>query len=226
VDVIGNSIEVRIQGFTIRAPATSAEPVVQGSLFLGASTFAPTLTLVGNTIERVGDGPPAPGAIGVDARTQSAVKLVAVANRVRGHALGIHCKDRCELTNNVVSGNGDGVRLDFSSGTQATMRFAHNTIASNSGTGVVCVSASTPFRLKSSIVWGNGSAGACLGDDASIVQSDAGVPDPLLTSDGHLGPGSPCIDRAPAPSPPVAFDIDLEPRPAGSAYDCGADEVH
>ena len=47
--------------------------------------------------------------------------------------------------------------------------------------------------------------------------------DPLLTFDGHILAGSPCVDYVPTSS--ATEDFEGDPRPTGSGYDCGADEL-
>ena len=47
--------------------------------------------------------------------------------------------------------------------------------------------------------------------------------DPLLDGQGHLRPGSPCLDQGDDSAAP-ALDIDIELRPQGSGSDMGADE--
>lgn len=47
--------------------------------------------------------------------------------------------------------------------------------------------------------------------------------DPLMTPDGHLKAGSPCIDTGTSVGAPIR-DMDGESRPSGAGYDMGADE--
>jgi hypothetical protein len=106
------------------------------------------------------------------------------------------------------------------------------TMTANSRGGLLS-SASSP-KITNCIIWDNGVQEIYLdsGGTAMIVCSDVEGgwsgkgnidSDPLLTADGHLQAGSPCIDAAISAGAP-SVDIDGELRPFADAIDIGADE--
>jgi len=149
------------------------------------------------------------------------------------------------LTNNIVAGNqasqyGSGVAIAGDS----TGTLAHNTIADNQlGDGVgVYANVNGDVTLLSNIIAGHttgivngGGAGSSVGADYTLFEANttnygAGVvsTNPVagpaaLLADYHIGSGSGAIDQAPVLSW-VTWDIDLDPRPIGPAWDVGADE--
>jgi hypothetical protein len=95
------------------------------------------------------------------------------------------------------------------------------------------------LTIVNSIIWGNvADQGVAIHDDAisltsieysntdmfGVAGTDGNIDaDPLLDAQGHLRPGSPCVDRGDDASAPET-DIDGETRPQGFGGDMGADE--
>ncbi|MBN1131051.1 MAG: hypothetical protein JXA71_18830, partial [Chitinispirillaceae bacterium] len=61
-----------------------------------------------------------------------------------------------------------------------------------------------------------------LGNDLHGISAD---PQFVSSSDFHLRPGSPCIDRGAILEEPYTIDLDGEKRPQGTSFDLGAFEV-
>jgi hypothetical protein len=145
--------------------------------------------------------------------------------QVEGNDTGIKTASAAfDITNTIVAGNtgsAGGVTLGTFAGT-GPKTFAFNTVTANSGIGVFCATG-TNYPLANSIVSGNGATQAtgCSFTDACATTCS---PATMLTSNYHLQPSSvACIDKVASGFP--ADDIDGDPRPQGSAADCGADEV-
>jgi len=101
--------------------------------------------------------------------------------------------------------------------------------------GVFCENAGVVVEGNYIVDNGLGATGvqlsaACeVADNLVGTPSDGGRADPVTLGflpggDYHLAAGAVCIDYVAADGG-VTEDIDGEPRPAGAAYDCGADEV-
>jgi hypothetical protein len=138
-----------------------------------------------------------------------------------------------EITNTIIAANSavstqgcgawGGVCIRGTVPIGAPSTFQNDTVASNAGPGVACMS-SQP--IGGSIVYGN----ATLDNSGCAITTCCGPGDPLLDpTTYHLLAGSPCIDKLDPASAP-AVDIDDQPRPqapAGTSMpksDCGADE--
>jgi hypothetical protein len=109
-----------------------------------------------------------------------------------------------------------------------SLELRHSTVANNAGVGVDNAAGGTVVSIAHSILYGNG------GDDllndptpcAGVTWSDIGTvdctsagnnlqADPLLTTDYHLGSGSPCLEHGPDPlsyTGVPCFDLDGGPR--------------
>jgi len=129
-----------------------------------------------------------------------------------------------DITNTIVEGNSTGNAVTLRASTSPGPKtFAFNTVAGNTGAGVVCESG-TGYVIQNSIVTGNGAgqvSSDCVFTDAC---ADCSATNPTLTSKFHLpSDTTACIDKATGSSP--ADDIDGDARPQGPASDCGADEV-
>jgi hypothetical protein len=61
-----------------------------------------------------------------------------------------------------------------------------------------------------------------LGNDIHGISAD---PQFVSSTDFHLRPGSPCVDRGAILNEPYAIDIDGEKRPQGLSFDLGAFEI-
>jgi hypothetical protein len=137
-----------------------------------------------------------------------------------------------EITNTIIAANSavstqgcgawGGVCIRGTVPTGAPSLFQNDTVASNAGPGVACMSAQT---IGGSIVSGNGT----LDNSGCTVVTCCASGDPLLDPTTYkLKAGSPCIDQLDPASAPLV-DIDDQPRPqapAGTAMpksDCGAD---
>lgn len=155
-----------------------------------------------------------------------------------------------DITNCVIAGNGGpqtsfgGVRFDQIN--NGTRRFEFNTIADNgamdgTSVGVVCTLVAQAVAFSSNIVYGNQVGGTRTqvgGANCNWTYSDIGPDtvsgtgnvnaDPLFVNPAqnnfHLQPTSPAKDKA-DPNATVHVDIDGDPRPQGSGYDMGADEI-
>jgi hypothetical protein len=162
---------------------------------------------------------------------------------------------RYDLTNNVISGNGDpsslfgGVLINQISAPDggAGHVFAFNTVAGNeapraAATGVLCGIIAQPLALTSSIVVDN--AGAAQVDGTNCVWSYSDVfpgdlapaaagtgnrsVDPLFVDPVHHNfhlQVASPVRDAADPAATLAVDIDGEPRPQGAGRDMGADEI-
>ncbi len=151
---------------------------------------------------------------------------------------GIYCRDsnpfitNCTISGNYARGPGGGIACRDGSPT-----ITNCTISGNSaeiGGAIFCWSYRS-LIINNSIIWGNAppeiyTGGLSINVTYTDIQGgwegegniDA---DPLLTLDGHLQAGSPCIDVG---DPNADFtsqvDIDGEPRIKGTYVDMGADE--
>ncbi len=170
---------------------------------------------------------------------------------------GVYCRNdsgltltNCMINANSASIAGGGLYCLDDSGPTLTSCTMYGNSAHLAGGGVYCISSSSATLLNC-IAWANspdeifefGNA-----SDTGVRYSNirGGWPgegnvnwDSLLTPDGHLTTGSPCIDEGneavlPADtadldgdgdfSEIVPFDIDFDPRVLGSTVDIGADE--
>jgi len=114
---------------------------------------------------------------------------------------------------------------------------ANDTIAENATSGVSCSDTSnnaTRPRLSGLLFWHNGTSpnffdlvGSC-SQTACCVDSQMARIDPMFVNSAagnyHLQSMSMCLATVPASLSPPPYDIDGDPRPAGAASDCGADE--
>ena len=151
------------------------------------------------------------------------------------------------FADNIVSNSGGGLSINGSSA-----QLLHNTIARNSGgdgSGIMIIqSFFGPYSVVDltntilvdhevgiSVTGGNTvTVNAILWDSTPITVSKSitaiinleneHIGDPVFSSDGyHLSVGSEAIDRG--VDSEILMDIDGELRPAGTAYDLGADEL-
>lgn len=145
--------------------------------------------------------------------------------KVLGNTSGISLAGAAfDITNTIVGGNLTGNAVTLRAFTGAGPKtFAFNTVADNTGAGVVCASG-TSYEIVNSIVTGNGAgqvSSDCVFKDKCATECSGA--NPPLTTTYHLQSGSACIDKAMGDLPTV--DIDGDSRPQGQAGDCGADEL-
>jgi parallel beta-helix repeat protein len=159
---------------------------------------------------------------------------------VSQNAQGVNCwYADIEITNCFISGNNDGGGVYVAYGSEATI--TNCTIYGNSppqwytyrAGGIYCEYDATA-KVSNCILWANWPEQVKTeGDELTVAYSDVqggyegqanmDAP-PLLTPDGHLQAGSPCIDvgkRRP-PYPPQDFDGEI--RGAGRGTDMGCDQ--
>jgi hypothetical protein len=149
---------------------------------------------------------------------------------------------RFQVVNNFIVRNG-GSRAGFGgvslavAGLPSPQVFEFNTVADNqsASTGVRGVSCAVGAVFGNNIVYGGGGgpavSGSCRWQYSNIeggavgpnLDVDPGFVDPER-NDYHLGPNSPC-EGAADPASAVHWDIDRDPRPAGTGPDIGADEL-
>jgi hypothetical protein len=114
------------------------------------------------------------------------------------------------LVNNTIADNGSGVEAQW----HADVTLTNNLIAGHA-TGLNTM---TPFTgtitADHNLFWNT---------SEPITGTGAILEDPLLTTDYHLGEGSPAIDAGLA-IPWLKVDLEGAPRPQGSSYDIGAYE--
>jgi hypothetical protein len=170
-----------------------------------------------------------------------------VANRDGGV---IVTNSKFVIVGNMFLDNGDpdspNAAVTISTATDATNLLEFNTIANNATTagivtaGVDC-KAGAGFTASHNIIWnnaigGNANTAAQIANNCMHVYSDIGPmavtgtgnsnDDPFLSSDGHLGPGSPALQKVELGtdlSGLASRDIDGDPRVAPA--DIGADQV-
>jgi hypothetical protein len=131
------------------------------------------------------------------------------------------------VTNSFIVGNANG-GAGVTFGASATGKgsgFMHNTVASNTGGGIVCTAATT---IANTIVSGNtpmDTSGAC-----TLSGSTTSAPNFMSVGDFHLAGRTAanlacCIDQI--ASSPVDHDVDgrARPQPANGKWDVGAHEV-
>jgi len=156
------------------------------------------------------------------------------------NAQGVNCwYADIKITNCFISGNNDGGGVYVAYGSEATI--TNCTIYGNSpeqwytyrAGGIYCEYDATA-NVSNCIIWANWPEQAKTeGDELTVTYSDVqggfdgyGNMDapPLLTPDGHLQAGSPCIDTGKRRPPYPAHDFDGEIRGAGRGTDMGSDE--
>ena len=135
-----------------------------------------------------------------------------------------------DISNSIIAGNGpatfnavtpwSGLYLGAVP-TGAVSRFVNNTVAENTGVGMVC--ASTPQTRSGIILWHNGVPDAV--PACGVTPCCGGAVNPMLSVDYHLTAASTsCFDKLP-PTMSTPYDVDGEARPStGTLSDCGADE--
>jgi len=159
--------------------------------------------------------------------------------------LGITCTSaNINVANSIVRQNlsQGGIYIEFGS----VLNVANSTIINNArgtdyyiyypdGGGITCDYSSTA-QITNSIIWGNRPAQIADATRFKVNYTDiqgglanvsgTGIIDmpPLLTADGHLMLGSPCVDAGDPMPRYVGYDIDGEPRQFGRRVDLGADE--
>jgi outer membrane protein assembly factor BamB len=168
------------------------------------------------------------------------INCVITSNYADLFGAGIFCSSigspmivNCAVTNN--SGRrSTGTAIFFEGPTSPTV--INSTITQNTIGGIFCGEGDGSITITNSIVWGNADREISGYEplNATVTHSNVrggweGIgnidADPLLTPDGHLGAGSPCIDTAdPTTDVTGRVDIDGEPRLTGARVDMGADE--
>lgn len=201
------------------------------SCFNVANPIISNNIISGNTAPNPGgDG----GGIGVYASSPVISNNTIKDNFANSAGGGIVCSNAASpvISNNVINGNyaeyGGGLSCD-SSATIVNNTIAGNTAASDGG-GIYSFSSVVIFN---SIIWGNtgGSLYGCVATYSDIQGGGAGTgniaADPLFvnaaTSDYHLQPSSPCINKGTATGAP-GTDKDGISRPQDVGFDIGAYE--
>ena len=145
----------------------------------------------------------------------------------------------CAFLGNVVGPQGNnpygaGVYVFNSSPTVSNCTFSGNSAVAGAGGGMFVDGASSP-TVTNCVLWGNSDGGGM--DEFAQIHVAAGTPvvtysciqgcttfcadpgnrnisdDPLLTADGHLSPGSPCIDAGDTTVLPAGLYVDLDSKP-------------
>lgn len=134
----------------------------------------------------------------------------------------------CIFSDNFANHTGGGIFVLYKSSPTIT----NCTITGNSARyvgGIWASSDSTPSIINS-VLWGNGNdLSGCTATYSNIEDGDAGMgnisSDPLLTTDFHLQPNSPCINMGTnsAPNLPTT-DFEGDNRIINGTVDMGADE--
>jgi hypothetical protein len=133
-----------------------------------------------------------------------------------------------DISNSVFDGNGPGSVGASSFGgaylggapAAGPARFWYNTVVNNGAGGVVCASSSQPLT---GLLFYNNTVGDTVNCSAPTF-SKSGNPLFNTSQPYQLTAASPCTDAAGSSCPPD--DIYGDPRPIGSACDCGADEYN
>lgn len=172
----------------------------------------------------------------------NAEQITLEQNSITRNERGLSCSSgECEIRSSVISLNSDAGGMVFTNHSSATV--INCTVYGNSGHqsrdvgfagGGITSDESSSVAVSSSILWANVPGqvatlplttvtysdvqGGLVAGDGNIDQ------DPLLTPDGHLRTGSPCIGRGRPTSSRSGQDIDGESRFIGRIVDMGADE--
>jgi len=162
-------------------------------------------------------------------------------NRARRSGGGMYnAESSAILTNCILSGNSANFGGGMENNRRSTLRLANCTCignrASTCGGGMTCTSESSAILVNTTL-WADGPDEICLMGGfiaASYCNVQGGWPDagnidadPMLTPDGHLQAGSPCVNSG---EPHMASDvwpptdIDGESRVLEGRVDIGADE--
>jgi hypothetical protein len=124
-----------------------------------------------------------------------------------------------DIANTVIASNGgsaySGVTLGAYTGS-GVKRFWFNTVVNNGVVGVVC---GASYTLTGVLINGNGIANF---SSNCVTDATTSTAAPIFGTNYHLTATSPCVNAGGATCPPD--DIDGDPRPIGTACDCGADE--
>ena len=124
-----------------------------------------------------------------------------------------------DIANTVIASNGgsaySGVTLGAYTGS-GVKRFWFNTVVNNGVVGVVC---GASYTLTGVLTNGNGTANF---SSNCVTDATTSTAAPIFGTNYHLTATSPCVNAGGATCPPD--DIDGDPRPIGTACDCGADE--
>jgi outer membrane protein assembly factor BamB len=216
----GNSV---LDGFTITNGLTSS---TGGGI--SCSRSSPTITNCTIRNNSAGDW----GGGIYCYRSSPTINNCKISSNSGDDAGGIFCSHSSPVITNCTITENRGSGIDCWPGGSLTI--ANCTIAENTGYGISCWKIS--LTISNSILWDNRYSEIREGDtiDMSVTYSniqdgwegEGNIDiDPLLTPDGHLQAGSPCID---AGDPNVIFtgqvDIDGEPRITGTRVDMGSDE--
>jgi len=220
-----------------------------GGIFCDNSS--PTIiscTITGNTGGNIGgDG----GGISCgNSSSPTITNCIITGNTASGDGGGIYCYKSnpmitsCIITGNTASGHdspggyGGGIYCYESNPMITSCTIAGNTASGYNGCGggISCGSSSRP-KISNSIFWNNtAQTKAEIYGGADVTYSDVqggylGYGNinaaPLLTGDGHLQAGSPCINAGDPDflTEPGQVDVDGQPRIMGGRIDIGADEV-
>ena len=213
--------------------------IISDNSSYGVSCYESSPTITDCTISRnscrMGEG----GGVYLGRSNNSTIANCTISGNSANYGGGIFCRGstgleitNCTIFGNFASWNGGGVYCSYSSPRIVNCTITDN-MAGRHGSGIY-LSMSGP-RIMNSILWNAGPEEIYAESWVPVLEycdirggwSGAGGnnidADPLLTQDGHLRLGSPCIDRCPSGT---ASDMDGETRPfpmAGS-YDIGADE--
>ncbi|MGC4118410.1 MAG: hypothetical protein QM765_28425 [Myxococcales bacterium] len=243
--VDGNGIFAEGTGSSPGHPDLYLNNVTIGSATTGASNALNAIAATNTNLVIERSRLISNGGAGIEA-TKGDLKLDRTLIQYNGHA-GIKLTDTSfQIQNTIVGRNGltdsaVGVVVTFSS-TGLSRIFRFNTVAGNTGGGIVCngpTQAATP--LLSSLFWNPGTNtfenDRCLDDPSSDIpggsnaclnttDTELAFESPTLVgANYHLRGTSPCINKLDCPSDPSSdFDSDSRPQ-RGPKCDVGADEV-